>query len=251
MRDTLKNKDYFDKLIAEIHKSVERKADWITTGQAQADRINDLKRAIVWDNISLIAAKYSRGDQVSELKIHLINAIEACYDSWDGFWKLKHGNPPVEYDQYILSPYDEMLWMLSLSYLLDIPQDDFGKLVVVIDRDNVKDKLYEFIISQKFPNRQPLVEESYRDYFFIPEIFSKLRQAVDEPDKIAASKLVKTFLENDWYKGHKDSGWYNSHKTKFHTYFGYWCFESAAIVKIKSLDDRTFRNHQHYPNDLV
>jgi len=153
--------------------------------------------------------------------------------------------------QYTLSAYDEMLWMLSLGYLLDINEADFKKLVDVIDRDGVKDFLFEFIILAKVKDRQPIKEESYQEFFGVPQTFEKLRKAIKETDKAKAEKLVKEFVTKEWYKNHKDSGWYDSHKSKHDTYFGYWSFETAAVVKIMGLDDSGFMDCQYYPKDLV
>ncbi|MFH6985241.1 PoNe immunity protein domain-containing protein [Marinoscillum luteum] len=144
-----------------------------------------------------------------------------------------------------------MLWMLSLGYLLDVSNEEFKKLVEVIDQDKVKDKLYEFIISAKLEDRKFIEEESYRDVFYIRDIFSKLRDATQVHDQMEAASLIKGFLNKDWYKGHKDAGWYNSHQSRYDTYSGYWCFEAAAVTCIMGLDDSSYRDQQYYPKDLV
>lgn len=250
MRDKLKDKEYFNSIILDINESIERKISWIEIGKTQKDKINFSKRSIVWDYLSLICAKYSLGLTKIDIINDLKKAISKCEESWDGFWKLKDRNGN-EYDQYVLSAYDEMIWMLSLGYLLNIPDDIFMKLVNVIDRDKVKDNLFEFIISAKIKNRPPIKDESYRNYFGIPEIFAKLRDVIKETDKTKTEILLREFIAKDWYKNHKDAGWYNSHKNKHNIYFGYWSFETAAVVKIKSLDDSSFRDCQYYPKDLI
>jgi hypothetical protein len=251
LRDQLKEKEYFD---AVIDSRLAANKTWVEkcdTGQVKPDRIPYVKRNLSWTYLTVIQAKYSNNHAVEDLLDDWQNGVKLIHESWDGFWKLKQGNPPVEYDQYILSAYDEMLWMLSLGYLLGAPNEEFRKLVAVIDSDNVKDRLYEFIISAKLEVRQPIQKESYLDVFFIPEIFSTLRDAIQEPDQVKASSLVKDFLKKDWYKGHKDAGWYNSHKGKHDTYSGYWCFEAAAVTCILGLDDSSYRDVQYYPKDLV
>jgi hypothetical protein len=55
----------------------------------------------------------------------------------------------------------------------------------------------------------------------------------------------------NWYKGHSDTGWYNDHKSKWNIHFGYWSFESGALVKILGLDDNSLKNQQYYPYDMV
>ena len=44
---------------------------------------------------------------------------------------------------------------------------------------------------------------------------------------------------------------YGLHKNVHDLYVGYWCFIAAAIVKIKDLDDSTFRDNKYYPKDLI
>ncbi|WP_082468447.1 PoNe immunity protein domain-containing protein [Pedobacter sp. R20-19] len=192
---------------------------------------------------------YSGGSPISDIKLQIPIGLKLISESWDGFWLIDHNGKKL--NQYGLSGYDEMLWMLSLGYLLNIDEADFKKLVAVIDRDGVKDYLFEFIIRAKLKDRQPISQESYVEFFGVPEIFEKLRQAINETDKANAEKLVKEFVTKDWCKNHKDAGWYNSHKSKHDTYFGYWSFETAAVVKIMGLDDASFRDCQYYPKDLV
>jgi hypothetical protein len=85
----------------------------------------------------------------------------------------------------------------------------------------------------------------------VPEIFKTLREAVAEPDKAEASRLVEVFVRREWYKKHTGAGWHGSHKSAFDAYSGYWCFEAAAVVKIRGLDDSAFRDWKYYPKDLV
>jgi hypothetical protein len=152
-----------------------------------------------------------------------------------------------------LFAYDDMLWMLSLGYLLNIPKESFEKLVKIIDRDNIKDNLLEFIIRAKIPERTIIKEESYEKYFDLPEkIFVKIRQIIIENDKKIAQKLMSEYLKKDWYNNHKTQGWWGSHKNeKQNVYYGYWSFEAAAVVKILDLDDSSFKDCQYYPADMV
>jgi hypothetical protein len=251
MREQSRDMIYWERLIQKRVRLIATSFTWIETGETPKDRITIVKQEIAKDYIYLLLAKYSAGYSIESLLPDWKEGANLIHESWDGFWKLKQGNPPVEYDQYILSAYDEMLWMLSLGYLLDAPEQDFKKLVEVIDRDKVKDKLFEFIISAKLKDRAPIKEESYREFLGVPETFAKLRESIDEPDKAKAEKRIHDFLKRDWYKNHKDAGWYNSHKSKHDTYFGYWSFESAAVVKIKGLDDTSFRDNQYYPKAFM
>jgi hypothetical protein len=246
MRDRIKTTEYFDRQIINIKNSINQKLHWIETGETLIENINSSKRFIVWDYIRIINCKYSLGINPVELYSDLLNAINTTYESWDGFWKLYYKGKFL--NQLVLDAYDQMLWMLSLGYLLDIPKEEFEKLIDVIDGHNVKDFLFEFIIRAKIKDRQPIKEESY-EYGWI--LFGKLRRAITETNKIKAAQLVKEFVTKDWYKEHKNTGWYNSHRGTHDGYYGYWSFETAAVVKIMGLDDSGFRDCQYYPKDLV
>ena len=150
----------------------------------------------------------------------------------------------------MVSPYAKMLQMLSLGYLLNISDQNFQILVDIIDRDNISDNLYEFIIKARFADRvQKRPEEYDTDQSVILKVYDKLRKATEQADKVEANKLVKQFLEKDFY--HEHSNFYEFHKKKYNAYYGYWSFEAAAVVKIMGLDDSSFIDNQYYPKDLV
>jgi hypothetical protein len=249
MRDLLKDKAYFERFISENNSSNKEWLSKCNSGEVDTDRVNFVKRNISATVISIISAKYSSGYEASYLLEDFQRAAIIMNESWDGFWKIRYEGK--EYDQYAASAYDEMICMLSLGYLLNVAIADFKLLVGIIDRDKVKDRLFEFIIKGKINDRPSIQEESYKDFFSIPYSYEKLRNAVVQNNKTDAEKLVKSFLEKNWYKIHKDSGWYNSHKNKFNLYFGYWSFETAAVVKIMGLDDSAFRDNQYYPKDML
>jgi hypothetical protein len=246
MRDKVKNIQYWLDRISQTENLRKARFEKLSNGLIANDRINIVKQDMVDSYLRSISSKYSSGSPIINLKFDLVNAIDLTHESWDGFWKLNYEGKIL--NQYVLDAYDQMLWMLSLGYLLDVSETDFKKLVEVIDRDGVKDYLFEFIIRAKLKDRLPITEESY-EFGWI--LFGKLRQAIIETDKSKAEESVKEFVTKDWYKEHKQCGWYNSHKSKHDTYFGYWSFETAAVVKIMGLDDSSFRDCQYYPKDLV
>ncbi|WP_435353258.1 PoNe immunity protein domain-containing protein [Emticicia sp. SJ17W-69] len=249
MRDKIKNKDYFNCNI-ELHSNlIQRGLNLLKGGKVVETQIPRFKKGIFDNYFFILICSYSIGHDKETIKRNLLNAIDYLKDSWSSEIVLLNNQGKI-YNQYAEN-YDEMLWMLSLGYLLNIDEKDFKKLVDVIDRDNVKDFLFEFIIRAKLKDREIIVEESYQVFFGIPNVFEKLRQAINESNKKNAEKLAKDFITKDWYKKHKDSGWYNSHKSKHDSYFGYWSFETAAIVKIMNLNDSEFGDNQYYPKDLI
>ncbi len=250
MRQNIKEKEFYQRFSALLDKVQAQSKQRRESGEVPNERMAlslDKSRS---NRLVKTILKYSFGESIADVKSEFNNVLNFTNENWVGLWTLKLSADKI-LKQYILSAYDEMLWMLSLGYLLDISEPDFKKLVEVIDRDSVKDYLFEFIIRAKLKDRQSIIGESYQDFFGVPDCFEKLRQAITETDRSKAEKLVKVFIEKDWYKNHKEAGWYNSHKSKHDTYFGYWSFETAAVVKIMGLDDSSFIDCQYYPKDLV
>jgi hypothetical protein len=70
-------------------------------------------------------------------------------------------------------------------------------------------------------------------------------------DNSIAEKELKFFLDNEWCQNFKDTSLYNQHLSQHNIYSGYWCFAAAAIVKIKDLDDSSFRDNEYYPKDML
>lgn len=245
MRDTIKDKLYFERYIQSSEASYKKRVEKLRNGKIKHSRIRPVKIDMIRRLIRTIAAKYSLGLDTDFLVPDYTICVDLISDSWTGQRKLIANNHKT-LDQYSLDAYDDMIWMLSLGYLLNVPIGQFKKLVIVIDQDNVRDKLFESIISAKIPSRQKILNESFEWV-----LFRKLREATDAKNKDQAALLVKQFLEEDWYKEHKNAAWYDNHKSDLDTYSGYWSFEAAAIAKILNLDDNSFKTNEYYPKDLV
>ena len=249
MRDRYKDEQYFSRFISESENGLNNLSVKLKNGEVLPERVNFVKIGMLQYLNNIISAKYSKGESIEEIKSYLLDAIQLTFESWDGFGLLYHKGK-TRLNQYGLSTYDSMLWMLSLGYLLNIDDVDFKKLVAVIDRDQVKDFLYEFIIRTKLKDRQPITEESYEIYYYAPKAYELLRTAIIQYNMADAEKLVAKFVRKDWYNKHKSAGWYNSHLSNG-GYFGYWSFETAAVLKIMGLDDSSFRDCPYYPKDLI
>lgn len=256
MRDKLKDEEHFRRIIQEKRDSIQETLLDIENNSIIPERINIVKQDIIGDYLRIILSKYSVGDSIGSFKPELLDAIDMTYESWDGFWKIdiRKGKKTIILNQYNHTGYDEILWMLSLGYLLNIPDEYIKKIVDVIDRDEVKDFLLEFIIRAKQPERSMIQEESYQRFFGVPDSFNSLRQAITETDKTKAEGLVKEFVTKEWYKWHKKWGWCHSKNAILsggYAYDGYWSWETAAVVKIMGLDDSSFRDCPYYPKDMI
>jgi hypothetical protein len=250
MRQNIKDQEFYKRSIAELEFIESRSKQWLRDEQIPKERISIVLDSFRAYRLKRTKLKFTFGESIEDVKKEFQTMLDYVNDSWVGLGTLKL-SADKSLKQYILSAYDEMLWMLSLGYLLDISIQEFKKLVVLIDKDEVEDFLFEFIIKAKISDRKPIARESYQEVFRVPNVFEKLRQAIIEPEKTKAEKLVHDFITKDWYKKHKDAGWHNSHKSVHDVYSGYWSFETAAVVKIMRLNDSSFRNSPYYPKDLL
>lgn len=209
----------------------------------------------IW-HLNNIIASYSKGDTKDELQKQFSETIVVMEKVWNKkATKVFHGRQQEEYDQYRLQPHINMLQMLSLAVLLDVPEDEFNILVTLIDRDNIKDFLIEFIISSKIKNRKPLTEEGYNRYLIIPQLYKKLVDIANTESKSEAESKIKDFLKKYWIKIPKKNA-LNLNLKDIPNYevssgfVGLWAFEVAAIVKIKQLNDSSFKDNVFYPENL-
>lgn len=45
-------------------------------------------------------------------------------------------------------------------------------------------------------------------------------------------------------------GWHDTFD-KLSGFYGYWCFEAAAMSVVYGIDDTALHGHHHYPTDLA
>ena len=247
----IKDLTHYEQIIQSLKDSIERTSTWIKEGKTPIERIPIVQDGNIWNYQKTFSAKYSAGYPITDMIPEYIQALELMPEVWaNGAKKFRMDTKEglQIYDTYYMDANDSILAMLGLGYLLNIASSDFQHIVDIIDRDNIQNLVYETIIKAKIPSRKIFEKESYS----IPNpLYASLRKAILEIDKEVAEKLIKHYLEKEWYQLHKDAGWYNSHKGDGKGYSGYWSFETAAVVKIKGLDDSTFRDNEYYPKDLV
>jgi hypothetical protein len=247
MRDKLKNERYFKKYEKNLIEWINERPKTLEKGEVAEMMKKSYSKVTFSLMLNYCISAYSSGKDIAEVKKRYMDTLNYMPIGWipevvRPYYKGKRLN---EYSEYY------MLRMLSLGYLLDISEEDFSILVNLIDRDGVKDYLYEYIIRAKLKDRMPITEESYIKPFDLPNAFKRLRMAITEQDKKKSAKLVREFVEKDFVRYLKKSDQYDLHESEHEIYYGYWSFETAAIVKILGLDDSKFIDCQYYPKDLV
>jgi len=116
MRTNFKNIEYFKKYIAFNNEDIVFYEEGLKSGTTKVDRIPAVNRQIFTTNLHTTIAKYSAGYPIPEIRNDLLKAIDTLKDGW------RNQRSRISFDDYIL-----MLWILSLSVLLDIDQENFKK----------------------------------------------------------------------------------------------------------------------------
>lgn len=226
MRDKKYTSIDLENYILKNYESLNTITEWIETGKTPRERILIMKNEQFKDCRSLIHAKYSIGLSSLQLIPAYLRALEYMYESWMEL-PLKAFKKKKYYNHYFGGTYDEMLEMLSLGILLNQPKSVFDRLAEIIDKDQVKDKLYEYILTTKIPNRENIAEESYSEILVIPKLFKKLRLAIDEKNKVIAAKYIESYLKKDFIKRVTNESDVNKNAIN-----PYWNFDSAALTKL-------------------
>jgi hypothetical protein len=250
-----KDIEFYKKVINRNNEFIKENEKKINFSKINDENISSSILAYFTWHLNNLIANYSKGSNKEELRKQFSECIVVMEKVWNKkITKVFYGKKQEELDQYRLEPYLNMLQMISLGVLLDVPDDEFKTLVNLIDRDNIKDYLLEFLISYRIERKQ-INSESYSRYLLIPKLFSPLVEITKTLDKIEAEAKIKKYLEKDWIKIPKNH-FLNFKLSDIKEYdvnsgfVGLWAFEVAAIVKIKKLSDEAFINNMFYPDKL-
>ncbi|WP_239352099.1 PoNe immunity protein domain-containing protein [Snodgrassella communis] len=237
MRTHLKTQDYFNTYFELQTDDLNYYENSLKEGTVKENRIPAVKRKIFIITLHTLIAKYTSGYAIEELRKEFPLVINRFVEGWNANDSTPEDD--VHFDEYLL-----MLRMLSLGVLLETGQDNFNKIIEVLHKSNRKDDLFSFIISYKTGYPSMVNKLTY-------EQFRPLCETTKEMDKNKAITILKNYLEKDWYKSMKLTYWYDNHKSKADTFFGYWSFESGALAKILGLDDTALKDQPYYPYDMV
>lgn len=210
------------------------------------------------NHLELILNRYSRGDAVSVLSQHLPGLLDAWEESvklgesvFTDEQKALRRSWARNLDFYIIS-----FWLVGLALTLEIPDDQWRRLIALIGNEG-EDVLLDRVIASRDHGRKIGTELRH------PKPYQRLLNAVDAPAANQAKQL-RLFVEN-WYREldrpPKKGGvpavydkpyWYGFDEyIEGGAYFGFWCIEAAAAVKAFNLDDSQCAGLNHYPWDLV
>ncbi|WP_310611362.1 PoNe immunity protein domain-containing protein [Limnohabitans sp.] len=261
IRDSLCSKDYWDKWVAWADNAISDRLKQIEDPSGDPDYLPKYILGISQHNWEQIIRRYSRGDPIEGLAVYFGPMLDAWEDAerlgadvWTAEQIRIRRTWAINFDTY-----HYCFWLISLALLLDIPKEQWQRLVALVGNEG-EDILLDRLIASRSPNRKIGTSLCF------PKPYARLLAAIEAPaDKQA--KLLKEFVVH-WYKElgqmpkharvpqqipHKTLGWYTfaDYNLDGGAYFGQWCLEAAAAAKVFGLDDRLCLGHRHYPGDFL
>ena len=223
MRDTRKGKAYFDAYIEDELEAIADTERDLESGEIAPDRVASVQDWLLMEQSHLLIAKYSRGDDIAELCEMLIQMTDDFCKWWE------------------TDAYTDNLEFASMAYLFGADENTLERIrKKMCDNRGIKtyDRLIEFILTDRNGSGDLAWEKPYH--------------LLDEAIEQRSAEPLKTYLSR-WYSSNRSSGWYDTHKEDDDEllYYGYWCFEAAAVAKRLGLDDTLIRDNKYYPKDLV
>ncbi|MBA3925547.1 PoNe immunity protein domain-containing protein [Listeria rustica] len=228
IRDHIKDELYFKDYIEQQEKRIEKFQLKLDENEVAENRIFAVKEKIEALKFQILIAGYSSGERVDILESQYREIASNMSDFWD-----------------MDSSYSDVLWMVSIGIMLEIDEVTFGMLKNLVLQGEQRDFLLSYLLHSR--DRDVDFED---DHFSHEEPYMFLKEVIGVSKDSAVINL-KTYLNEKWYQGNADSGWFDIHNEKEKLYYGYWSFESGAIAKIMGLDDINLKEVPFYPYDLV
>ncbi|WP_053145858.1 PoNi-like cognate immunity protein [Pseudomonas sp. P97.38] len=250
-------------------------SEWVAYGDERIARALENARApardpdyapqyvytIAQDHWHQMLSRYSAGCPVADLPPYFPGLLDAWEEAerlgasvWTPEQQFTRHSWRVNYDHYIVC-----FWLVGLGLALEIPDDQWRRLLALIGNEG-EDVLLDRVIASRSPERKVGAALLY------PKPYGRLLAAVDAPVETQASKL-EAFVSH-WYQeirtgaksgsdpqavSYKHPYWYTYGDENFEggAYFGRWCVEAVAAVKAFGLDDSQCLGLEHYPGDLL
>ena len=216
MRDTRKIQEYYDGLIAECEKEIER----ITTQLSQNPACDKRRfyHSLGRSKLDKVMCKYARGDDIGEVK----KELEQVMLEWQDY-RLE-----VKYNANYMNNATEfcirVLLDMDTSYLLNIIKEEEEKG----EYADYKDWFLHFVGS-KGEN----LNEKRKCIYFAKE-YNFIKEFVMTKD----NRYLHQYMER-WAKLRP----YNK--------LNPWNIQAAAVVKIMKLNKEEFKNYEFFPYDLL
>ncbi len=212
-----------------------------------AAKLMTMTQSRAWNSINLLSTNYSAGVPLSVLRSFYPTALEyweeyAKYDKAYDVTPVGRGTH-VAHLPLLGEGFDQANRLVCLGILLGWAHL-LPRLIPILDyhnprRDGMLERLLAFYVSER--GTPPDECTRHLPYFKTLKIF-----AAPEEKR---SELMAEYLD-DWYHASRREPYHDSH-TRGTSFMGYWSWEAAAITYLLDIDDRSYRDAQFYPRDLV
>ncbi|NVM78451.1 hypothetical protein FHW83_004279 [Duganella sp. SG902] len=151
-----------------------------------------------------------------------------------------------------LNHYNWCFWLVGLALTLEIPDEQWNRLVTLIGTAG-QDELLDRVMAARQKDRTIGTQLLHR------KPYARLLKSIEAlPEH--RPQLLREFVDN-WYselarKGKDEVWWYDygdpvKNPLDRGSYFGRWCVEAAVAAKAFDIDDTLCLGHEHYPGDLL
>ena len=237
IRDKIKNRKHFEKLLSEEKEVIKQRNEIISKGN-QNDSNSYIYYAIADSYMNLLKITYSLGVKIKDLQETYMVSLQSFLFGFES------GEPM----------YFDILDRVALGFLLDIPEENFKQLVDYVQRmdeqakpaDWTPDLLLWFLLNSRLKEDE---KQAYADKLAFPKLYKGLFKLTQISDAQEAKKALEDYI-GKWYNLNKNAPWYNNHLKK-NCYRGYWAWEVAAVAKIMHIDDSDLKDNPYYPYDMV
>lgn len=217
MRDTRKEKEYFDKYLDYQYSRIEKKtAKLKNSDESKKQRV---LVSLTGYELDLLKAEFSVGATKDNVKALMNRAIKLV-------------------SEYANITYEDLLNLISLSIMVR-DHSEVAKMIKLHNEKIRNDRLLNYL-SMYANDEVPIWDMSIP----LKKEFSALDEVMNAEPK--EDKLCNYL--NNWYENHSDYSWYNSHLRSEDTYCGYWSFESAAIAIILGLNENELKASEYFPS---
>lgn len=215
---------------------------------------------LVKDHYELMLRCYSRGDTVTELAQYFPGLL----DAWEEAERLGKDvwSAEIQYTRHAwavnLDHYIRCFWLTGLALTLNVPEDQWQRLLVLMGNEG-EDALLDRVIASRQPDR-PIGRK-----LCFPKAYGLLLEIVEKSEE-DRPRLLRNYL-NSWFSSLKNAGspkFPRDFRTPYWwdfcadeslgmkgAYFGCWCIEAVAVVEAFGIDDSLCLDHPNYPGDLI
>ena len=184
IRDKIKNKNHFEKLLSEEKEVIKQRNEIISKGN-QNDSNSYIYYAIADSYMNLLKITYSLGVKIKELR-------ETYMVSLQSFLLGFESNEPMYFD---------ILNRVALGFLLNISNENFKQLVDYVQRmdeqakpaDWTPDLLLWFILNSRLKEDE---KQAYADKLAFPKLYKGLFKLTQISDAQEAKKVLEDYMGN-------------------------------------------------------